>query len=208
MLLKTENAVEPAKNKDERIFTWLPVFWLPESSLYRSEINERDRKNLELYRRWHEAGLIKITPGEAIDYAFIRRYIVDELNRDFVIKEIAIDRWNALQIATDLSGDGITMVEFGQGFASMAAPVREVERLLLNRYIRHGGHPILRWMAGNTSMKIDAAGNKKPDKEKSFNKIDGIVAGIMAHGRAMILPPSLPGDEGGGVRTIELRPKK
>ena len=78
------------------------------------------------------------------------------------------------------------MVPFGQGFASMAAPTSELERLVNSGLIRHGGHPVLRWMASNVSVEMDAAGNMKPSKKKSTERIDGIVMTIMALGRAIV----------------------
>ena len=76
------------------------------------------------------------------------------------------------------------MVGFGQGFASMSAPTKELMRLVLDGKLAHGGHPVLRWMADNMVVSTDAAGNVKPNKEKSREKIDGMVAGIMALDRA------------------------
>ena len=86
----------------------------------------------------------------------------------------------------ELRGDGFEVVAFGQGYASMNWPTKKLEELVLGAKIAHGGHPVLRWMASNVSVKIDASGNMRPDKEKSSDKIDGIVATIMALGRAML----------------------
>ncbi len=108
---------------------------------------------------------------------------IGELAERYHIKEIAIDRWNATQLATQLTGDGFEIVGFGQGFASMSAPTKELEKRLLGKEIAHGGHPVLRWMASNVAAEQDAAGNIKPSKAKSTERIDGIVAGVMALGR-------------------------
>jgi phage terminase large subunit-like protein len=126
-----------------------------------------------------------MTEGDVIDYDVIRKDI-GELGTRFDIKEIAADRWNASQIITQLTGDGFMVVPFGQGFASMAFPTKRLMELVLGKRIAHGGNPVLRWMASNVSAKKDAAGNLKPDKEKSTEKIDGIVAIIMALGRAEV----------------------
>jgi phage terminase large subunit-like protein len=82
------------------------------------------------------------------------------------------------------------MVEFRQGFRSMAAPTRELEKLIVSKKLAHGGKPVTRWMAANVAMAQDPAGNLRPAKAKSTERIDGIVALIMAIGRAM-----LPGEQ-------------
>jgi len=160
---------------DERLVI-LPRFWIPEENA-----RERERRDRVPYIQWARDGLIKLTEGDVIDYDVIRRDI-NELGQSYDIRQIAIDRWNAAQITTQLQGDGFEVVSFGQGFASMAAPTKEFERLLLEQKIAHGGNPILRWMASNVAVKTDPAGNLKPDKERSTEKIDGIVAAIMAVG--------------------------
>jgi phage terminase large subunit-like protein len=130
------------------------------------------------YDVWIQEGLITATPGNVIDYEYIRREL-NALNAAVEIRELAFDRWGATQLSTQLEGDGFTMVPFGQGFASMAAPTREFLGLVAGGRIAHGGHPVLRWMASNLAVKQDAAGNLKPDKASSGEKIDGIVALIM-----------------------------
>ena len=104
----------------------------------------------------------------------------------FQVKEIAYDPWNATHIALRLQDEGATMVEFRQGFRSMAAPTRELEKLIVSRKLAHGGNPVTRWMAANVAVAQDPAGNLKPAKDKSTERIDGIVALIMAIGRAMV----------------------
>jgi phage terminase large subunit-like protein len=158
---------------------FLPFFFVPEDGIKRR--SERDRVP---YVDWVRQGEIIATDGAVIDYEVIRAKI-NELAEQYHIKEIAIDRWNATQLATQLSGDGFEMIGFGQGFASMSAPTKELERRVLAQEINHGGNPVLRWMASNVSIKQDPAGNMKPDKSKSTERIDGIVAALMALGRVM-----------------------
>ena len=86
------------------------------------------------------------------------------------------------------SVDGLDMIPFGQGFASMSAPTKELEKLIVGRQLAHGGHPVLRWMVSNVAVKQDPAGNLKPDKAQSSDRIDGIVAMVMALGRATVAP--------------------
>jgi phage terminase large subunit-like protein len=84
-----------------------------------------------------------------------------------------------------LTDEGLSLVQFGQGFLSMAAPTAELERLSVSRSLWHGGHPVLRWNASNVAVRHDPAGNIKPDKERSTERIDGIVALCNALGRAV-----------------------
>jgi phage terminase large subunit-like protein len=151
-------------------------FWIPsERSI------ERQRRDGVPYETWVKQGLIERTQGNVIDYDLIRKRI-NELGQRYEIRQIAIDRWNATQLATQLSGDGLEVVMFGQGFASMSAPTKELEKLVLAGRLAHGGNEVLRWMAGNVATETDAAGNVKPSKKKSTQRIDGIVALIMALG--------------------------
>jgi phage terminase large subunit-like protein len=160
----------------------VPRFWVP-----RDNVEKRVRKDRVPYDVWIERGLITATEGNIVDYDVIRREI-NALQERVEIREIAYDRWGATQLATQLGGDGFTMVPFGQGFASMAAPTKELLSLVTAGGFAHGGHPVLRWMAGNLAVKQDAAGNLKPDKASSSEKIDGIVALIMALDRASRRP--------------------
>lgn len=169
----------PSEPGEEERYAWLPFFWIPEENMM-----ERARKDRVPYDAWAREGLIMATEGNVIDYAYIIRDI-EELGERFNIREIAFDRWGAFQVSQALEGAGFTMVGFGQGFASMAGPTKELLRLILDRKLAHGGHPVLRWMADNMMVSTDAAGNVKPNKAKSREKIDGVVAGIMALDRAV-----------------------
>ena len=117
-------------------------------------------------------------------YGFIEEFI-EELGTKYDIREIAFDRWGAVQMSQNLDGAGFTVVPFGQGYASMSPPPKELLKLVLEERIAHGGHPVLRWMVDNVTVRTDPAGNIKPDKEKSTEKIDGAVALIMALDRAI-----------------------
>ena len=164
----------------------LPFFWVPEEGA-----RTRERRDRVPYTQWIRAGYIQATPGEVIDYDTIRKRI-KELGQRYSIRQIALDRWNATQLATQLEGDGFEMVAWGQGYASMNAPTKKVEELVLSGRLAHAGHPVLRWMAGNVSLEKDAADNWKPSKKRSIERIDGIVATIMALGLATVAaPPSV-----------------
>ena len=158
----------------------LCLFWVPEENIGARALQDRVP-----YEVWARDGLITPTPGNRIDYDRIRADI-GALSSRFDIREIAIDRWNSTQLQTQLMGDGLTVVPFGQGFASMTAPAKALESLVAEHKFRHGGNPVLRWMASNVAVEQDAAGNLKPSKARSSEKIDGIVSAIMAIGRAMV----------------------
>ena len=157
----------------------VPHFWLP-----RETLDLRVRRDHVPYDVWERMGLFHVTEGNVVDYNFVRKTI-NELHTMYNIKEIAADRWNATQLITDLEGDGFTVVPIGMGFKDMSPPMKELYKLLLESKFIHGGNPVLRWMAGNVVAEIDAAENIKPSKKKSTEKIDGIVAWIMALDRCI-----------------------
>ncbi len=136
------------------------------------------------YDVWAKQEKLMTTEGNVIYYGFIENFI-DELGKKFHIKEIAFDRWGAVQMVQNMEGLGFTVIPFGQGFKDMSPPSKELMKLTLEQRIAHGGHPVLRWMMDNIFVRTDPAGNIKPDKEKSTEKIDGAVATIMALDRAI-----------------------
>ena len=119
-----------------------------------------------------------------VHYGYIERFI-EEMGMRFNIREIAFDRWGAVQMVQNLEGMGFTVVPFGQGFKDMSPPTKELMKLTLEERISHGGHPVLRWNMDNIFIRRDPAGNIKADKEKSTEKIDGAIATIMALDRAI-----------------------
>lgn len=160
--------------------------WVPDETL-----RKRVEKALLPYDRWHAEGWLRSTPGNVADYKFIRAQIQADMQA-FDVREIAFDRWNASSLVSDLQDeDRAPMVQFGQGFASMSAPMKELERLYLSGVVAHDGNPLLRWMASNVVAARDPAGNLKPDRARSTEKIDGIVAVLMALGRAVAGAPSV-----------------
>ena len=186
---------------DEGGYDVLPFFWAP-----RENARARQRRDRVPYVDWAQRGLIELTEGDVTDYAAVRRRI-NEIAEQYNVREIAVDRvFQGAQLCTELGEqDGHEVISFGQGFMSMAAPTAEFERLVLAGKIRHGGHPIMRWMAANASVKTDPAGNLKPDKAKSTERIDGIVAAIMALGRAMVgVESGSVYDSGRGLLVINL----
>ena len=168
----------PPRDEDEK-YILLPFFWVPEET-----IPQRVKAASVPYDIWERQGYLLSTEGNVIHYDFIEKFIND-LAEKYHIVEIAVDRWNATQMIQNLEGDGFTMIPFGQGFASTSGPTMDFYRLLMEGKIIHGGHPVLRWMAGNVVVDTDPAGNIKVTKAKSKEKIDGIVAAIMALDRCI-----------------------
>lgn len=159
-------------------FAVLARFWIPSEN-----IADRVRRDRVPYDVWVRDGLITATPGNVIDYTAILKEL-DQLAQVYDIREVAYDRWGATQLVQQIQDGGLAVVPIGQGFASLSAPTKELLNLVLSRRVRHGGNPVLRWMADNVMVVEDAAANIKPDKSKSRERIDGIVALVMAIDRA------------------------
>lgn len=157
----------------------LPYFWLPEDTL-----PLRVNRDHVPYDLWERQGFIQTTEGNVVHYGFIEKFI-EKLGEVYNIREIAFDRWGAVQMVQNLEGMGFTIVPMGQGFASMSPPTKELMKLTLEKKLAHGGHPVLRWNMDNIFIRTDPAGNIKADKAKSTEKIDGSIACIMALDRAI-----------------------
>lgn len=170
--------VFPPTDEDDRYIV-LPYFWVPEDTL-----DLRVRRDHVPYDLWERQGYLMTTEGNVVHYGFIEKYI-ERLGERFNIREIAFDRWGAVQMVQNLEGMGFTVVPFGQGFKDMSPPTKELMKLVLEKRIAHNGHPVLRWMMDNIYIRTDPAGNIKADKEKSTEKIDGAVATIMGLNRAI-----------------------
>lgn len=160
----------------------LPMFWIPEDA-----VELRVRYDRVPYDEWVKDGFIKTTPGNVVDYDRVREDIV-KAHSDFCIRDIACDPWNTTQLQTQLQSEGLEVVKFVQGFANFTAPAKELEKRILSHTVAHSGNPVLRWMAGNVKILEDADGNIRPEKKKARERIDGIVALLMAIGRALQNP--------------------
>jgi phage terminase large subunit-like protein len=165
--------------KEGAKYRLLPYFWSPEAAL-----RTRERSNRQRIDHWSRAGLIKLTDGNSVDYGVIRADIND-LGDKYKIREIAIDPWNATSLATDLQNDGFTVEFVRMGYYSLSPATKELEKLIVNGSIEHPGNPVLDWMFSNITIQQDPAGNVKPSKAKSSDKIDGIVALLLALARAI-----------------------
>ena len=170
--------VFPPRDEEDK-YVVLPYFWLPEETL-----DLRVRRDHVPYDVWEKQDLIETTEGNVIHYGFIEKFI-ENLGERYNIREIAFDRWGAVQMVQNLEGMGFTVVPFGQGFKDMSPPTKELMKLVLEKRIAHGGNPVLRWMMDNIYIRRDPAGNIKADKEKSTEKIDGAIAMIMGLDRAI-----------------------
>lgn len=167
-------------------------FWVPEEL-----VHERERRHEgPSYAAWLRDGSLIATPGNVIDYEFIRADILEHAKR-MKLKQIGYDPWNAEQLATQLMDalnparqeSGFQMVSMRQGMATLSEPSKEFEKLTIARKLRHGGHPVMRWMVANVTTRTDANGNIAPDKSSSVGKIDGVVSTILALGRAILTTP-------------------
>jgi phage terminase large subunit-like protein len=165
--------------KEENDFIVLPFLFIPgENAKKRSERDGVD------YMTWIKQGDVFQTEGNVADYNFIKSKI-NELSKKYRIQSIAYDRWNASQLVIDLQNDGANMSPFGQGFVSMSAPTKEFEKLVVGQQIIHNNNPCINWMLSNVVIQEDPAGNIKCAKNKSKEKIDGIIAMIMSLGEYM-----------------------
>lgn len=170
--------VFPPLDEEDKYYV-LPYFWIPEETL-----DLRVRRDHVPYDLWERQGTLMTTEGNVVHYGYIEKFI-EQLGERFNIREIAFDRWGAVQMVQNLEGMGFTVVPFGQGFKDMSPPTKELMKLVLEEKIAHGGHPVLRWMMDNIFIRTDPAGNIKADKEKSTEKIDGAIATIMGLDRAI-----------------------
>lgn len=176
----------PPRNETEK-YIFLMWCWIPEECMH-----ERVNRDKVPYDQWHREGYITVTEGNIVDYRKIRADI-ENIAEFYNIKEIAYDRYNATETILELMDDGLTMVPFGQGYRDMSPPTKEIETKIIAHGIIHNDNPVLRWNFSNVIVKTDEAGNIKPDKAKSVEKIDGAVAAIMAFGRATL------GNDGGSI---------
>jgi phage terminase large subunit-like protein len=149
-----------------------------------SAVLQLDRRTGGKASVWRDTGLLTVTEGNVIDYEAIKAALREDAER-YDLREVAFDRWGATQIASELIEEGFPLIQMGQGFASMSGPTKEFLRLVAAGLYRHGANPLARWQADNLITRTDPSGNIKPDKQKSADKIDSIVAGVMALDRAL-----------------------
>ena len=156
-------------------FTVLPHFFVPAD-----RIQQRVTRDRVPYDEWARRDLLETTPGPVVDYDAVRALLNVWADR-FDVRMVAFDPWNATDLTTRLEKlDGLVCVKMRQGKATLSAPSKALEKAILERTLRHDGHPILRWNVSNASVDIDAAGNIQPSKKRSTERIDGVYALVMA----------------------------
>lgn len=176
--------------EDKDLLDILIRVWCPEARLF-----DTKNKYREQYQSWKKQGYLLTTPGDAIDYDFVRAQIVAD-NLKFNIESMSVDRgFQGYEFSQKLDAElGGTekapkVIACGMGWVSMNGPCQELERLLLLKKLNHGGNPILRWMADNVSVKINpTGGGRSPNKATSQGKIDGIIGILLGLDRKLRLP--------------------
>ncbi len=182
---------------DDTVYDVVCRFFIPEDNM-----RERVKRDRVPFDAWVRDGWVTATPGDVVDYDWILAQARDDAS-GFRVVEIAFDPWNATSTSTKLMEDGADVVEFRQGFVSMNPAMKAAEVAIKQRTINHGGNPVLSWMADNLVAKSDPAGNLKPDKDKSREKIDGMVAFFMAYYRATLeMGGRVSVYSGRGLRTL------
>ena len=167
------------------LWTIIPRFYCPAVGVKR-----RSHVDKVPYEHWVATGALTTTPGNAVDYAWLKRDLFADAEF-FKVVSVAVDRWNATQITIEFNDEGIDAKLFGQGYASMSGPSKRLEKLVLARQLDHGGHPVMAFCARNVAVETDAADNIKPSKKNSRERIDGIVGAVMGIGAEMENPKAL-----------------
>lgn len=171
----------PPDGEDGR-WSIVPRFWVPEATLGR----RADEDKRVDWRRWVSSTALEVTPGDYVDQNFVMQATLEAF-RDYDVQALGFDKWNAAKLITDLQAEGLDaerMIEMRQGHQTLGAPTKEFERMVFAGRFDHGGHPVLAWMAGHCVVRFDYNLNYMPDKKASRDKIDGIVASVMAVGLA------------------------
>lgn len=164
--------------------------WCPETAF--DQLSKRTARQADVWRR---EGVLTVTPGDVADYDYIRQRINSDREL-FDVTAIGFDPWNSSQLVNNLLDDEAPMVQVRQGFASLSAPLKQIAHALREgtadapRY-RHGGNPLMRWQTDNLAVAMDPAGNVKPDKAKSGDKIDGWSASSTAMSVCMSVEPTM-----------------
>jgi phage terminase large subunit-like protein len=174
-----------ARDVTSGIWHVAPTFWLPSEGLH-----DKARTDKIPYDQWRDEGFLETTPGSTVSYEFVAHYLRDVFDQHRVAR-IGFDRWNIQHLRPWLLNAGFSeqlieqkFVPFGQGYKAMSPALRDLESLILEAKLRHGGHPVLQMCVSNAVVVRDDAGNRKLSKKNSVGKIDGLVALTMAIGAA------------------------
>ena len=162
---------------DDSTFWIEPHFWIPSENAH-----QRERRDKVPYLTWQRQGYLTMTDGNVTDFDKVRADI-NAIASKYKVCGIGLDPWNSAQLGQQLQGDGLPMSDFRQGYGSLSAPSKQLENWCVSGKLIHGAHPVLSWQAANVAIQQDsAAGNIKPSKAKSTERIDGIVSLVMAIG--------------------------
>jgi phage terminase large subunit-like protein len=159
---------------DLLVKTWIPA----------ERVGKKEKDDRVPYSMWVRDGSLLTTPGNVVDYDSIHAAVI-EAAEQYNLHGVAYDPWNATQAAVKLEAEGVEMLEFRQGYRTMSGPAKAFEAAVLDHKARHNDNPVLNWMVGNTMVEMDPAENIKPSKKKSTQRIDGVVASVMAYGLAL-----------------------
>ena len=165
---------------DEQTLFLLPRFWLPANNIVLKE-----QRDAVPYRAWADAGHLTLTPGDVIDYSYVRNQLAEWASM-FRVLEVPHDPYGSTQLAVELMDMGVTPVQFPQGIKHIGGPTKDFKALVLQHRIRHNGHPVLAWCAENCEAIVDSTGNEKISKRSRTKRVDGIIASIMGTARATV----------------------
>lgn len=176
-------------------------FWTPEENL--EALDKRTADNATV---WVKDGWLTLTPGNVTDYDYIKEQVLEDMGT-FEVETVGLDMWNATHLANQLLDEEVPLVEVRQGFKTMSPAMKEIKRLTLlgkrgDTRLHHGGNPVMRWMVDNLAIGLDPAGNVKPDKKNSGDKIDGISALANAISEAISADPARNQGSDGSVEFI------
>jgi len=167
----------------EEPFYLLSWSWIPEDAMR----SQRKRPYLE----WVNSGHLMKIPGAVIDYSFVIEKIL-QLKAEYDLQGVLFDRWGSEHVRQALESEGVEMIQHGQGYKDQSPPTKEFLKLILSQKIQHDGNPVLRWCISNLVVEIDSAGNVKPSRRRSTEKIDLAVSGIMALNGCLVNPVEPP----------------
>jgi phage terminase large subunit-like protein len=172
---------------EEDFYDAVARFWIPKETLNAKDSGRSESDRLKLVE-WAQRGFVTVTDGETTNYDVVESDILADLEQ-VQLRRLSFDRFGVTQLVThlrDALGED-KVVDFPQTMAQMSAPSKELEKILRDGKLRHGGNPVLRWMASNVALLHGPNEQIKPDRRRSGEKIDGVIALIEALDGAMRL---------------------
>jgi phage terminase large subunit-like protein len=160
--------------QEDETYDYIVRYYIPEENM-----KARERRDRVPYSTWVQQGYITTTPGDVIDYEYIKADIIKAKDM-YDLREISYDPWNAVQLTQELDRERVKLAPMRQGFQSMSPPTKELMRVLIEKKLRHGGNPVLRWNADSAAATTDPNENVRLVKAKSAARIDGLVTLVMA----------------------------